>query len=674
MSMMFTRPELELPLRDTGSSSQGSHEFVRVATVIVGPSDTCDFITNGVADEVTINLALAYALSIGGGEVILMEWRYVLAASINIPGNSLILRGFGVATFIDGDALLTNNHAIVLSGFTDVVLRDFSIQTNDGGGLTCHCIFIEDGADRFRVINVTILNSADNGIHVEGTTIDGGWIINCVILDADGYAIFVTSDGANFKYRIHIVGCSVYGGSYGIILQTGVNYSTVIGCTVTGVANAGIYVLSAYNAVEGNTLLSCGNVGIDLNNANYSTVSGNIVYLSGTIGIQLSSTDYAFIGNNISHQSVYGGIQVTASNLNVISGNICTGNNTNDAIEGAGIYIGVNARDNVVSGNSCSLNHRYGILAAEERTILSGNNCTFNDFNGIRVVDPECTVVGNYCYDNGQEAAATYHEIVLGVNADRCLVMGNYLNSPGDSSEDCIHLVAGAVNVLITGNFCYNGMGSGIVLTANNDNCLISGNYLMENDDYGIEIAAATCDNNMVIWNYFSGNVTGPFLDNGTNTWLASLTFQFVKEIATATYLTTSPTGIEIDLATEGAIAQGWVPLMTQMVVRFRIGGVGLAAPGAGNGMCLNITVNAGKPLGHEAYNAEAIAVADKVTTEDNFAVNDAIEWTIDASDDADIDDIMNGETFECLVLHNAVVGGDIATDAIVRTVTVEFV
>jgi len=32
-----------------------------------------------------------------------------------------------------------------------------------------------------------------------------------------------------------------------------------------------------------------------------------------------------------------------------------------------------------------------------------------------------------------------------------------------------------------------------------------------------------------------------------------------------------------------------------------------------------------------------------------------------------------NGETFECLVTHSAGAGADIATDALIRTVTVEY-
>ena len=68
-------------------------------------------------------------------------------------------------------------------------------------------------------------------------------------------------------------------------------------------------------------------------------------------------------------------------------------------------------------------------------------------------------------------------------------------------------------------------MGSGIYLSAGNDNNAILGNFLLENDDYGIEIAAGTCDDNLVQQNTFEGNVTGVMSDGGTGTRFDSVQF-----------------------------------------------------------------------------------------------------------------------------------------------------
>jgi hypothetical protein len=114
------------------------------------------------------------------------------------------------------------------------------------------------------------------------------------------------------------------------------------------------------------------------------------------------------------------------------------------------------------------------------------------------------------------------------------------------------------------------------------------------------------------------------------------------------------------------------MPLEVQQVVRFKIWAVGLAAPGAGNAMRLEININAGGD--DEVYTTEAITVVDKPNTTDNFAIDDVIHWMIDASDDADVDDITGGDSVEVKVLHEAAGGGDIATDAVFRVVVAEVV
>jgi len=131
--------------------------------------------------------------------------------------------------------------------------------------------------------------------------------------------------------------------------------------------------------------------------------------------------------------------------------------------------------------------------------------------------------------------------------------------------------------------------------------------------------------------------------------------------------------GIIVDAAGEGAVAVTEAPPKVQQVVKVRVKGVCLGATGAGKGMLLEINLNAGKPVGSEAYNAEAIAVASVISTEDNVAINDAIEWIIHDADDTDLDDIETNETIEIHALfEDTGADGDIATNAAIRTGLIE--
>ena len=166
--------------------SQSVGSLAATITVSRLPDRSGNYVCDGTADEVQINAALAYVNGLGGGEALLLQGTYTLAAPIVFPGGNLTLRGVGIGTFIDGDALTTGNHGIILSAVTECTILDLAIQTEDGGTKTCHCIFIENGAVRFLIENVWIVASDVNGIHIEGTDIYGGWIKDNYIARAEG--------------------------------------------------------------------------------------------------------------------------------------------------------------------------------------------------------------------------------------------------------------------------------------------------------------------------------------------------------------------------------------------------------------------------------------------------------------------------------------------------------
>ena len=121
---------------------------------------------------------------------------YEISDELVIPNNNVILTGQGSSTVIDGDGLSTNEHAISIAGKTGCAIINLSIQTEDGGDKTCHCIMLNDGANGTIIKNVTIINSDDDGIHIEGTTTSGVTVQDCNILGTDGDGISVDMDAA----------------------------------------------------------------------------------------------------------------------------------------------------------------------------------------------------------------------------------------------------------------------------------------------------------------------------------------------------------------------------------------------------------------------------------------------------------------------------------------------
>ena len=132
-----------------------------------------------------------------------------------------------------------------------------------------------------------------------------------------------------------------------------------------------------------------------------------------------------------------------------------------------------------------------------------------------------------------------------------------------------------------------------------------------------------------------------------------------------------NPKGWEIDAATEWVIAYGHLPSSVRSVLRVKVYGVALAAPGAGNGMLIDFLMNAGAP--NDVFTAESISIAGKRTNEINFGVNDVVSWTFTAADDADIGDLTAFDNFEIKIMYAAAGGTDIATDAVFRSIGIEY-
>jgi len=168
----------------------------------------------------------------------------------------------------------------------------------------------------------------------------------------------------------------------------------------------------------------------------------------------------------------------------LIAGNVCNDNDDHDTATYDGINLDTGCSGNVVTNNVCERNHNCGIVIRGVENLISNNKTAENDRAGIYANQIDNTINDNRVLDNGQDAAGTYHGIHLGPLSIGCQVTANYIDGYGDSQEDCIHLDSGADGNSFNGNYCYDGMGSGICLIDDNDGNHLEGNHLINNDDY----------------------------------------------------------------------------------------------------------------------------------------------------------------------------------------------
>jgi hypothetical protein len=314
----------------------------------------------------------------------------------------------------------------------------------------------------------------------------------------------------------------------------------------------------------------------------------------------------------------------------------------NDARWGIGVELtgGATIKDNVVYEVSVPI---Y-VLGAYHRNVIDGNRLLAWDINnsGQRAIYVENSdynlVINNYCFST--EPGHDEYGIRV-VDGDYNVLRNNYIYTKNDALV--ISGSAASTGNVVGQNTCYSSAGWGLAVGG---------------------VAAST----RLELNDLHSSPT-PFLDAGTGTIFPAFSMPFV---AGTTRLDTAGAawGYEIDANAEYAVANARVPDHVQQVVQWRIQANSLVLEA--DAMRLEIVGQGGGD--NEAYNAEAVAVADKPSVSTNFVAGDQIYWLITNSDDADVDDFVGGDLLAVKVLHEAAGGADCATDAVFINVTVDYV
>ena len=130
-----------------------------------------------------------------------------------------------------------------------------------------------------------------------------------------------------------------------------------------------------------------------------------------------------------------------------------------------------------------------------------GNGYDFNTCSNF-------SVVGNFILDSKAD----------GVSLTDCSDMSFLAATAKSSDTNGWNLVSGNSRIRFNSCGAFGNGGDGFKLTATSDKCVIATCLSEDNTGYGINIAAATCDNNIVIGNTLENNTAGIINDDGTAT------------------------------------------------------------------------------------------------------------------------------------------------------------
>lgn len=424
-------------------------------TLVVGhvnsghTKDDVDYLCTGTSDNLTIEKAMS-ALPSEGGKILLREGTYNLSARVYLNKANVTIEGMGDETIINK---AYNGYAFAIYAKSCVVSNLYIEGNKTAESPTSNnaAFYLSELSSGATLYQVTANNHGGAGVLVGDADIS---IVKCKFSnngnDVDaGSGITFNANTDIVRSRILIYKCECIDNKlYGIRMNNYAENCTISGCTISG-HTYGIYITAsgrdnmiARNLFEDNEYgVYC--AGPD-NSFVRNTCDGN------NRSIYITANNNLISGNKCNNSTQYGsGIELYSGNYNIVSNNLCDGNYN------AGIYVRTNARQNTITGNTCS-NGSSGIAVQGGRNTLVGNVLQGNYVSGIGITGNLNTITGNSTYSTG---------------------VGIYIY---DSSEyntaianSCIEsaIQASGVGCNITGNTCH-----GINLSSTSSGCLVSSN------------------------------------------------------------------------------------------------------------------------------------------------------------------------------------------------------
>jgi parallel beta-helix repeat protein len=287
-----------------------------IAAVDSQSTERADYVCDGVADEVQINLAVTDLNGVGG-RIILLEGNYAIAASI-VLDDDITLEGQGFYSIINATTEIT---MIAATNKSRILIKNLKLH-GAGGSLQYHHGIVITGGEGCGIINCWVENVSSHQIEMQSHT--EGRVINCISIDS----------------TMLVTGWGIYMGASNSML--------VLGNVVTGNRSKGIRFVTT-------TL---------------SVIKNNVVRNNGLYGIELSfNSDDNIISDNVSEGHTANGVRLRNDcNSNIISSNRAKNNASSEiVIEHA------DCDNNLVHGNHCLGTHAFAIQDNGTNTTLADN-------------------------------------------------------------------------------------------------------------------------------------------------------------------------------------------------------------------------------------------------------------------------------------------------------------
>lgn len=315
------------------ASDKKSARFVIGNTGAGWTTSDCDYLCDGANDEVEIQAAIN-ALPTTGGEIILLDGNYSIAANIQVDRVRTHIRGNGNGTIlIKAFSSYGEAGAMFAVRTVDIVISNIGFYGNGGQNpalwavSATHLSIYNCNFDNFKyglycdTSNYTKVESchfANVGIGIRLTGSDYCIINNNSACNATDLAEVFNSNSNT------IIGNTIYEPSVGITLYNSSSHNVVSGNTIAYADSKAISVESTCNSISGNTT-RLNTTGIDVS-VGHNSISGNVSNMDST-GIHISEGACAINGNVI-HRNSYidsqHSILLESTVIDcVVTGNIC---------------------------------------------------------------------------------------------------------------------------------------------------------------------------------------------------------------------------------------------------------------------------------------------------------------------------------------------------------------
>jgi len=147
------------------------------------------------------------------------------------------------------------------------------------------------------------------------------------------------------------------------------------------------------------------------------------------------------------------------------------------------------------------------------------NNSYFIDARAFGLIDSAThALILNGCANISLSACYIMNAATDGLNMTDCDNIGIITSNFTENGGQGVELVSGCTNISMVNMGCFKNASDGIKMTGTDDRNIIMGSVLEDNGGYGVNIAAADCDDNVVMHNVYNNNSSGDINDSGTGT------------------------------------------------------------------------------------------------------------------------------------------------------------